>query len=146
MFFFSQLAAVISRSIVQDKVQSIFQGRPARLREQDLNVPIAFMDDYEELDQFTSLSYAREEISLSFPTRSVSVFEQQCKLSLIIRRILSGIYAENCSSRSTPQLLNTARALHQDLENWRKSLPEHLNMNFDASSNPPLTPHALSLM
>lgn len=104
------------------------------------------MDDYEELDQFTSLSYAREEILMSFPTRSVSVFEQLCKLSLIMDRILSGIYAENCGSKSTSHLLSTARSLHQDLEDWRKALPEHLNMNFDNSSNPPLTPHALSLM
>ncbi|PCG92683.1 Transcription factor [Penicillium occitanis (nom. inval.)] len=133
-------------AFVQDKVQSIYQGRPSRLREQDVNVPISFMDDYEELDQFTSLSYAREEILMSFPTRSVSVFEQLCKLSLIMDRILSGIYAENCSSKSTSYLLNTARSLHQDLEDWRKALPEHLNMNFDSSSHPPLTPHALSLM
>lgn len=132
--------------LVQDKVQSIYQGRPARLREQDVNVPISFMDDYEELDQFTSLSYAREEILMSFPTRSLSVFEQLCKLSLIMDRILSEIYAENCSSKSASHQLNTARSLHQDLEHWRKSLPEHLNMNFDNSSHPPLTPHALSLM
>lgn len=104
------------------------------------------MDDYEELDQFTSLSYAREDIFMSFPTRSISVFEQLCKLSLIMDRILSGIYAENCNSGSTSQLLNTARAMYQDLEYWRRSLPKHLNMDFDSSSNPPLTPHALSLM
>lgn len=104
------------------------------------------MDDYEELDQFTSLSYAREDFAMSFTTRSISVFEQLCKLSIIMDRILSGIYAENCNSKSTSELLNTARSLHEDLEYWRKSLPEHLKLNFDISSNPPLTPHALTLM
>jgi hypothetical protein len=102
------------------------------------------MDDYEELDQFTSLSYAREDISMSFPTRSVSVFEQLCKLSIIMDRILSELYAENCNSKSTSHLLNTARSLYQDLGGWRASLPEHLILNFDSST--PLTPHALSLM
>ncbi|EED14997.1 nitrogen assimilation transcription factor nirA, putative [Talaromyces stipitatus ATCC 10500] len=133
-------------AFVQDKVQSIFQGRPARLREADVNVPISFMDDYEELEQFTSLSYAQTELNLSFPTRSVSVFQQLCKLSIIMDRIISGIYAENCSLKSTSKLLDTACSLHQDLKDWRKSLPEHLNMDFDNTKTPPLTPHALSLM
>ncbi|RSL47386.1 hypothetical protein CEP54_013431 [Fusarium duplospermum] len=37
-----------------DKVQSIYQGRPARLREADNRVPIQFLDEYEELEEFNT--------------------------------------------------------------------------------------------
>lgn len=127
-------------------MQSIYQGRPARLREADANVPILFLDDYEELEQFNSLSYSRTEIQPSFPTRSVSVFEQLCKLSIIMDRIISGIYAENCKMRASDEILSTARSLHGDLERWRNALPEHIGISLSKSSAGSLTPHTLSLM
>ncbi|OKL62290.1 hypothetical protein UA08_02308 [Talaromyces atroroseus] len=134
-------------AFVQDKVQALYQGRPARLRWSDVNVPISFLDDYEELEQFSALSYSAVDVPTGFSTRSVSIFEQLCKLSIIMDKILSSIYGENFGEKNVTTLLSIAQSLHSELEHWRKGLPEHLDMNMSNSKvSSSLTPHALSLM
>lgn len=131
---------------MQDKVQSLYQGRPARLRGANSNVSISFLDDYEELEQFSSLSYSAQEVPTNMATHGISVFEQFCKLSMLMDKILSSIYAENYEEKDKTHLLSTARSLHRDLERWRSALPEHLDLNLSDIRKFSLTPHALSLM
>ncbi|KAH8689158.1 putative nitrogen assimilation transcription factor nirA [Talaromyces proteolyticus] len=133
-------------AFVADKVQSIYQGRPVRIREVDINVPIFFMDDYEELEQFSALSYDLEESPISITTHSVSVFEQLCKLSIIMEKIISSIYTEKSRLKDPNHHLGVAKSLHAELNRWRNALPDHLIPKLSNPSRPSLTPHAFSLM
>lgn len=129
---------------VTDKIQSIYQGRPARLREVDINVPICFLDDYEELEQFSSLSYTPTEHPLNRPTHSVSIFEQLCSLSIIMDKIIHCLYTEKSVSKDPKHLFGLSQSLHAELKHWRNALPEHLVVK---PTNPQsLTPQSLSLM
>ena len=135
-----------------DKVQSIYQGRPARLRDVDNSVPMLFLDEYEELEPFDTLGYSATPGPLGLPTYSVSTFEQLCRLSTIADRILSNLYAEKSLQMDPGSLFRTSQALHADLTRWYSSLPAHLSINFEtpgssnSASSCVVLPHILSLM
>ncbi|KAF5613679.1 Nit-4-like protein [Fusarium tjaetaba] len=133
-------------TFISDKVQSIYQGRPTRLREHDNRVPIAFLDEYEELEDFHTRTYSAQPFQLDCPTYSVSTFEQLCKLSIIIDRILCALYAERSATKNADQIWQTAHSLTRDLKSWKDGLPDSLrvDLNDPASSN--VLPHNLSLL
>ncbi|TVY32562.1 Nitrogen assimilation transcription factor [Lachnellula subtilissima] len=139
-------------AFVLDKVQSIYQGRPARLRDMDNSVPMVFLDDYEELEPFDTLGYSATPGDAGLPTHSVSTFEHLCKLSAIADRILYSLYAEKSSQIDAEELFRTSQILHRDLTRWHESLPAHLSIDFDTSGRPNTSsgcvvlPHTLSLM
>ena len=132
--------------IVLDKVQSIYQGRPARLREMDNQVKILFLDDYEELEQFNTLSYSAQPAQLAYPTHSVSAFEYMCKLSIIADRILYNLYSENSFSKTPEELFRVSSSLYTNLKRWRDSLPAYLSCQSDEFGSFPVLPHTLSLL
>ena len=129
-----------------DKIQSLYQGRPAQLREADCSVPMTFLDEYDELEQFTSVSYTDHQHQLGLPLYTISVFREFCRLSIIMDRILSCLYSERCSRQNPDDLFQESRTIHRDLEHWRKSLPSHLKFNHSAPASSHLLPHALSLL
>ncbi|KAL2683302.1 hypothetical protein Neosp_007772 [[Neocosmospora] mangrovei] len=114
-----------------DKVQSIYQGRPARLREADNRVPIQFLDEYEELEEFNTNTYSERPTQLGCPTYSVSTFEQLCKLSIIMDRILCKLYSEKSCSRNPQELLDASNALHAELKRWRNQLSNNRQDDMD---------------
>ncbi|CZR54255.1 related to pathway-specific regulatory protein nit-4 [Phialocephala subalpina] len=106
---------------VIDKLQSLYQGRPSCLRESDTNVALIFLDEHEELELFDPLSYAELERSPMSP-------------------------GEKSGSRNPDDLLHESKSLHAELENWRKSLPPHLDLDpSDPVTKVPL-PHMLALL
>ncbi|RSL63312.1 hypothetical protein CEP53_004467 [Fusarium sp. AF-6] len=129
-----------------DKVQSIYQGRPARLREADNRVPIQFLDEYEELEEFNTNTYSGHLTQLGCPTYSVSTFEQLCKLSIIMDRILCNLYSEKSCSRDPTELHNASNALHAELKCWRSEMPAHLLVHLNNPGNSTILPHTLSLL
>ncbi|KAJ4221451.1 hypothetical protein NW759_006697 [Fusarium solani] len=129
-----------------DKVQSIYQGRPARLREADNRVPIRFLDEYEELEEFDTNTYAERPTQLGCPTYSVSTFEQLCKLSIIMDRILCNLYSEKSCSRDCQELFHASNALYSELKRWRSEMPAHLVVHLNNPSNSTILPHTLSLL
>ncbi|KAF7561206.1 hypothetical protein G7046_g2935 [Stylonectria norvegica] len=131
---------------VSDKAQSVYQGRPARLREADNLVPIRFLDEYDELEEFHTLAYSDVPGRMSCPSYSVSAFGQLCKLSIIMDRILCGLYAEKSSTKNPEELLRASHSLHADLKHWRDALPPHLNIRLGDVDNSIILPHVLSLM
>lgn len=133
-------------SLALDKVQSIYQGRPARLREGDNRVPIRFLDDYEELEPFSTHSYADRTTLLACPSYSVSSFEQLCKLSIIMERILYNLYGEKTSTRSIKDLRTISDDLHRDLNDFKVSMPTHLVVQLNEPGASNVLPHALSLL
>ncbi|KAF5557385.1 Nit-4-like protein [Fusarium phyllophilum] len=133
-------------TFISDKVQSIYQGRPTRLREHDNRVPIAFLDEYEELEDFHTRTYSAQPSQLDCPTYSVSTFEQLCKLSIIMDCILCALYAEKSATKNADQIWQHAQSLHRDLQSWKDNLPECLRVNLNDHTSSNILPHNLSLL
>ncbi|CAI6261787.1 unnamed protein product [Periconia digitata] len=131
---------------IADKVQSIYQGRPPRLRDVDCIVSTDFLDDYEELEPFHSLTYSIVPMQLSTPTRSRSTFEQLCKLCIVAESIITTLYAEKSFQTDPSILLQRSLALQTNLEEWRIALPPHLNLQGEGPESFDILPHTLSLM
>ncbi|KAH7235063.1 fungal-specific transcription factor domain-containing protein [Fusarium solani] len=129
-----------------DKVQSIYQGRPARLREADNRVPIQFLDEYEELEEFNTNTYSEHPTQMGCPTYSVSTFKQLCKLSIIMDRILCNLYSEKSCYRDPQELFDASNALHAELKRWRSEMPAHLLVHLNNPGNSTILPHTLSLL
>ncbi|KUJ11238.1 uncharacterized protein LY89DRAFT_594836 [Mollisia scopiformis] len=130
---------------VNDKLQSLSQGRPALLADSGTSLPLSFLDDHDELELFNALSYTENSASLMTPVYSISTFAEFCKLSIILDKILSNFYMEKSSSRDPTDLLNASKSLHAELENWRRSLPTHLDIKIADRARIKL-PHFLSLL
>lgn len=133
---------------VLDKAQSIYQGRPARLRDMDCSVPMLFLDEYEELELFNSIGYAEVARTVDCPTHSVSTFVNLCRLSTIADRILATLYTEKSLRRNNDELYKKSLALHAELIQWRQSSPAHLKIHFDdeITIDTMALPHTLSLV
>lgn len=136
---------------VLDKIQSIYQGRPARLRDTDCSVPAVFMDEFEEFEPFKTHGYSLAPGEADSPTYSVSHFRHLCSLNVIADRILHEVYSQSSQHLSAGSLSAVAQSLQEQLDRWCESLPTHLSITFDTSGTPrvengggPL-PHVLSL-
>ncbi|KAI1009019.1 hypothetical protein LB504_001940 [Fusarium proliferatum] len=133
-------------TFISDKVQSIYQGRPTRLREHDNRVPIAFLDEYEELEDFHTRTYSAQPSQLDCPTYSVTTFGQLCGLSIIMDRILCALYAERSATKTADQIWQSAQSLHHDLKSWKDGLPECLRVDLNNPTSSNILPHNLSLL
>jgi len=128
-----------------DKIQSLYQGRPASLQEAEVRVPKLFQDHFEELEHWTPIAYPGTKNYPGSPAYSVSTFTELCKLSVIMNAILNNVYGVKSSKRNPQRLAEDLDSMHKDLESWQASLPEHLKFDplMDNESVPP--PHVLSL-
>lgn len=129
-----------------DKVQSIYQGRPTRLHERDTNVPIAFLDDFEEMESFSNHTYSTQLMTLGSPTYGISTFEHFSKLSIVVDDILCQLYSEKGASLQFDESIELAHTLDQQLELCHQGAPLHLwpySYPMDGSS---ILPHTLSLL
>ncbi|KAI4759287.1 hypothetical protein E4T52_07254 [Aureobasidium sp. EXF-3400] len=132
---------------VVDKMQSLYQGRPASLRAIDGQVPIKFMDTYEELEAWHPFAYASGPSYPGSPSYSVSTFGQLCKLCMILQQILDRTYCEREQKRNTQDLVQDLEYVEKQLQDWMAELPEHLRIDTSSDSGtqqlPP--PHVFSL-
>ncbi|KAL0942781.1 C6 transcription factor (fungal specific transcription factor) [Colletotrichum truncatum] len=132
-------------AFVVDKIQSLYQGRPASLKESDTLVPIKFLDTFEEFENWAPFAYSAQNNNYpGSPAYSVSTFTYLCRLSVVMSDILSCIYTERAFDKSPQELLTMLQNLSSKLAAWKDDLPTHLM--FDHKSNlriPP--PHVLSL-
>lgn len=132
-------------AFVVDKIQSLYQGRPASLQDFDTKVSLTFLDHYEELEHWQPFAYSDAKSYPGSPAYSVSTFMELCKLSLILNGILNKVYSERSSTRSPQELLATLNTLDTQLKEWHEALPDHLQFsNATAQITPP--PHVLSLL
>ena len=134
-------------TVVLDKIQSLYQGRPAALQYHDCQVPITFMDEYEELEHWTPFAYNRTAEYKGSPSYSVSTFSQVCKLCIVLNRVLNQVYNVKGGTEHSAVLLQDLGSLEADLTLWSQSLPHHLQVTLgpgmSATIAPP--PHVLSL-
>lgn len=126
-------------------MQSLYQGRPATLRNHATHVQLSILDDHEELELFNPLSYTETSNLPMSPAYSLSIFMEFCRLSLILDKILMSLYSEESASRDPNDLLNEANVLHMKLQDWRKDLPPHLDLLASNSVKTSL-PHSLALL
>ncbi|KAI3058746.1 transcriptional regulator family: Fungal Specific TF [Aspergillus niger] len=131
-------------AFVVDKIQSLYQGRPASLQSFDTKVLLSFMDRYEELEPWQPFAYSDVKSYPGSPAYSVSTFTWLCKLSLVLNEILNKVYSERSSNRSPHDLIATLNRLDGQLKTWYESLPDHLRYNSPVGVVPP--PHVLSLL
>lgn len=134
-------------AFVVDKMQSLYQGRPATLRARGEHVPIKFSDTYEELEHWSPFAYTIETSYPGSPSYSVSTFQELCKLCIILHDVLDIMYGDGIEKRSTENVIQDNDALERRIQEWMKSLPDHLRL-CDSNGNtgnslPP--PHVFSL-
>ncbi|KAL4894082.1 fungal-specific transcription factor domain-containing protein [Aspergillus ambiguus] len=132
-------------AFVVDKIQSLYQGRPASLQHFDTKVLISFLDHYEELEPWQPFAYSDIQSYPGSPAYSVSTFTQLCKLSLILNEILNKVYSERSSNRSPHDLIATLNRLDMQLKAWHDALPDHLRYSHNTTGVVP-PPHVLSLL
>lgn len=136
---------ILTPFLVVDKIQSLYQGRPASLKESDTLVPIKFLDTFEEFENWKPFAYSTGATNYpGSPAYSVSTFTHLCRLSVVMSDILSCIYTERAFDKSAGELSTMLQTLSSKLATWKDALPAHLV--FDPKSNdvvPP--PHVLSL-
>ncbi|CEJ56448.1 hypothetical protein PMG11_02654 [Penicillium brasilianum] len=132
-------------AFVVDKIQSLYQGRPASLQDFDTKVSLSFLDNYEELEEWQPFAYSDVESYPGSPAYSVSTFTQLCKLSLILNGVLNKVYSERSSARSPDELLATLESLDLQLKTWHDAIPDHLRFNPTTTQITP-PPHVVSLL
>jgi hypothetical protein len=123
-------------AFVFDKIHSMYFGRPVTLQETNVRVPIEFLDDYEELEQWTPLEPLNHinpdyEIPahLGGASFSVTTFSALCKLSIILGRILNAVYSEQAYSigaSESPCSAKVMGALDGNLHRWLAELPPEI--------------------
>jgi hypothetical protein len=123
-------------AFVFDKIHSMYFGRPVTLQETCIRVPIEFFDDYEELEQWTPiepLNHINSDYEL--PTHpggasfSVTTFSALCKLSIILGRILNGVYSERSygvTSHKGPCSLKLMASMDEALDRWMANMPAEI--------------------
>ncbi|KAH8423209.1 uncharacterized protein LDX57_000963 [Aspergillus melleus] len=132
-------------AFVVDKIQSLYQGRPASLQHFDTKVSLSFLDQFEELEHWQPFAYSDVRSYCGSPAYSVSTFTELCKLSLILNGILNAVYSERSSNVSPQELIASLMSLDAQLQSWQHALPAHLQFSSD-SAQPPPPPHVLSLL
>ncbi|ORY04536.1 nitrate assimilation regulatory protein nirA [Clohesyomyces aquaticus] len=132
-------------AFVVDKIQSLYQGPPASIKESDTLVPLQFLDTFEELEPWTPFAYSTERTATrGLPSYSVSTFRSLCQLSSILSDILSCIYTERSFNQSPAELSTMLENLHSKLIAWHRVLPDHLDFDLKQPVDIP-PPHVLSL-
>ncbi|KAL1654949.1 hypothetical protein SLS61_002257 [Didymella pomorum] len=111
-----------------------------------IQMPIKFLDTFEELEHWTPLAYlTQSDVAYAgSPAYSISTFKHLCKLSLILSDILSTIYTERSSDKSSAELSTKLESIHASLQTWYRDLPPHLADLGKLPTTPP--PHVLSLL
>ncbi|KAL0937135.1 fungal specific transcription factor domain-containing protein, partial [Colletotrichum truncatum] len=128
-----------------DKIQCLYQGRHPCLRMSDTNVPLVFIDDYEELELFPGASFCDPAQPSTSPSYHITTLKSLCRLSIVMERIHNKIYAVSHLTQTSENLCKEALDLQLELEAWRQCLPTHLDFITYKTKMSPL-PYNLSML
>ncbi|KAH8703593.1 fungal-specific transcription factor domain-containing protein [Talaromyces proteolyticus] len=129
-----------------DKVQCLYQGRPPILRRVNFNVPLRFLDEYDELEQFQGLTYTATTETPAVPSMNVTLLTKLCEVSIIIERILSEIYPGPGLEAKQIQNVNIFADIKSNLKKWRASLPPEMDYLLHPRSDSVILPQSLCLL
>lgn len=132
-------------AFVVDKIQSLYQGRPVSLQHLESQVPLTFLDKYEEMEYWKPFAYPNTKAYAGSPAFGVSTFTQLCKLSIILNGILNKVYSEQSANAASVELVEKLNSLHSELMAWYDTLPSHLRFEPGKGAAVP-PPHVLSLI
>ncbi|KAL3447744.1 fungal-specific transcription factor domain-containing protein [Aspergillus insuetus] len=136
-----------------DKFQSLFLGRPPAIHEQDCSIEHEYLDSYEELEEWKPYIDPRQAHAQDIapspayrgrPAYAISTFTALLRLSQIAARIIDTFYSISARSIPMPALLRTRDEIRAQLDNWKRSLPVHLQFQPGVNDTPPphqITPH-----
>lgn len=127
-----------------DKLQCLFQGRPPLLRRINFDVPLAFLDEYDELDLLQDTTYGRAKHRTGIPSFNVSLLMKLCELSLIIERILCELYSESQVIRRAHDQ-RVLDEIKSRLSIWRTAFPPQLDCLLSPNSAV-ILPHSYCLL
>ena len=134
-------------AFVVDKMQSLYQGRPASLAASEGHVPIDFLDTYEELEFWQPFAYTNGTSYPGSPSYSISTFKEMCRLCVILHDVLEQMYCEGKARCAPNDVVRDLEALEARMQQWKQGLPDHLHIDCEranvAQQLPP--PHVFSL-
>ncbi|RBR25067.1 uncharacterized protein FIESC28_02124 [Fusarium coffeatum] len=116
-------------AFVMDKVHSIYQGRPTRLHKRDPKLPIEFLDEFEELESFSSHTYSTQSMTLESPAYAISTWKHFSRLSIVADNIICQLYSEEGTAMEASELFELAygrHGLYDQLQEW-VSKPKHIS-------------------
>ena len=131
-------------AFINDKLQSLYLGRPMTIHLRDAHVSRNFMDTMEEKElwsPYVDPTLSQDNIPVQSgpgtPIYSVTTFQQMCLLSRIMTKIINRIYVVGATAASARAGL---QSIDDALDDWRDNLPEHLRFepwtdNLAASQN-----------
>lgn len=132
-------------AFVVDKIQSLYQGRPVSLQHLESQVPLTFLDQFEEMEYWKPFAYTNNKAYAGSPAYGVSTFTELCKLSIILNEILNKVYSERSATAAPEEVIEKLNYLHSELVAWYSALPPHLK--FEPGRGPSVPPpHVLSLL
>jgi hypothetical protein len=148
LHFFSP-SALLKCLPVLDKVQSLYQGRPPYLRVLESDVPMTFVDDFEEFEPFHGDSFS----CLSAQTvpilcHHISQLQMYASLCIIMERIHVRMHRmRDLDSVDGSTIHTDIAALWQALRQWRADVPTHLSAftSSQSTEEPPL-PNAVAIL
>lgn len=133
-------------AFITDATQALYLGRPSMFASAEARVPMAFLDTFEELEEWTPYvdpqSPAMPPPSyVAQPAHAESTFTCLARLFQISTRIteLYGIQAMRCTS---VELRDRKEAIGRELDHWCAALPEHLKFDPEGPVIPP--PHQIT--
>ncbi|PWN47983.1 hypothetical protein IE53DRAFT_371002 [Violaceomyces palustris] len=120
---------------VLDKTTAATLGRPPQLRDVEIDCALPNVDEADEWEIWANISAsllrdsARESLMKS-PTRSLSHHIEGIKLAQILEKVISmyNVVREKLETPQREQVWDeTVLKLHNQLVNWEKNLPAHLD-------------------
>jgi len=107
---------------------------------------LKFLDEYDELEQFDSISYTTNRHQLGIPSLNVTLLTKLCELSVIIEHLMCEVYSESTPNAQLSQKMNVCERIKSDLSQWRRTLSPQ--MDYIAHSGDPgsVLPQALCLL
>ncbi|KAK5233557.1 hypothetical protein LTR47_005179 [Exophiala xenobiotica] len=134
---------------VLDKVQSLYFGRPPALRLLGTEPSPELLDTFEELElwaPYVDPLLPPPSASQAYrprPSHIVTTFQALLKLAELANEIIEKFYIPTAGHSIAGAATENLRLVRAKLDNWRMTLPAHLQ---DNHQNPPFpTPHHITL-
>lgn len=129
-----------------DTTQALYLGRACMFATLEARVPLQMLDTFEEMDPWQPYrdQYPSAQSSPPFdprPARAISTFTTMARLLQISVRV-TDLYGIQSIKLSHEALLDRSRSIEWELENWRGTLPVHLQVDPDDATTPP--PHQIT--
>ena len=133
-------------AFLTDATQSLYFGRPPCFRASQARVPQLLLDTFEELEHWTPyvdpLIPAHLPPYPQRPAYAISTFNTMIRLFSISSKIVHSFYSI-VSLKDSPQHIRTIKvAAELELDQWRSSIPPHLQFDPETDCTPP--PHQVT--